>query len=149
MIYKEESDEEEEEIHIEDFKQILPKLKDNKPQVHDLMEDVNLGAVEEPRITYINSLLSTNLKKHTISLLQEFKYCFTWNYDEIPGLDRSLVEHCLPIRPKFHLFQQLPRKMSKKVEMKVKGEIEKLLRPIRYVQWLANIVPMMEKNRKL
>ena len=44
--------------------------------------------------------------------------------------------------------------MSKKVELKVKQEIEKLLkakfiRPIKYVQWLANIVPMMKKNGKL
>ena len=66
------------------------------------------------------------------------------------GLDRGIVEHSLPIRPEFHHFQQPPRIMSKKVELKVKEEIEKILKfkfimPIRYVQWLANIVPMMKK----
>ena len=69
------------------------------------------------------------------------------------GLDRGLVEHRLPIRPEFHPFQRPPRRISKEVELKVK-EIEKLLkakfiRPTRYVQWLANIVPMMKKNEKL
>ena len=44
--------------------------------------------------------------------------------------------------------------MSKEVELKVKEEIEKLLKakfikPTRYVQWLANFVPMMKKNGKL
>ena len=44
--------------------------------------------------------------------------------------------------------------MSKEVELKVKEEIEKLLKAkfikhTRYVQWLANIVPMMKKNGKL
>ena len=44
--------------------------------------------------------------------------------------------------------------MSKEVELKVKEEIEKLLKakfiiPIRYVQWLANIVTVMKKNGKL
>ena len=44
--------------------------------------------------------------------------------------------------------------MSKEVELKVKEEIEKhlkakFIRPTRYVQWLANIVPMMKKNGKL
>ena len=39
--------------------------------------------------------------------------------------------------------------MSKEVELNVKKEIEKLLkakfiRPIRYVQWLANILPVMK-----
>ena len=41
--------------------------------------------------------------------------------------------------------------MSKQVELKVKEEIEKLLKAkfiirIRYVQWLANIVPVMKKE---
>ena len=44
--------------------------------------------------------------------------------------------------------------MSKEVELKVKKEIEKLskakfIKLTRYVQWLANIVPMMKKNGKL
>ena len=44
--------------------------------------------------------------------------------------------------------------MSKEVELKVKEEIEKLLkakfiRPKRYVQWLANIVLVMKKNGKI
>ena len=129
-------------------------MEDKKPQVHDPMEKVNLGTVEELRITYICSLLSTNLKKQIISLLQEFKDFFALNCDEMQGLDRGLVEHRLPIRPKFHPFQQPPRRMSKEVELKVKEKIEKLLkskfiRPTRYVQWLANIVPMIKKKGKL
>ena len=64
------------------------------------------------------------------------------------------MEHRLPIKPEFHPFQQPLRRMSKEVELKVKEEIEKLLKakfikPTRYVQWLANIVLMMEKNGKL
>ena len=44
--------------------------------------------------------------------------------------------------------------MSKEIELKVKKEIEKILKAkfiksTRYVQWLANIVPMMKKNGKL
>ena len=99
MIY-----EKEEEIQIEDLEQAPLKMEDNKPQLHDPMEEVNLDTVEELRITYISSLLSTNLKEQIISLLQEFKDCFAWNYDEMPGLDRGLVEHCLPMRSKLHHF---------------------------------------------
>ena len=64
------------------------------------------------------------------------------------------MQHRLPFKPEFHPFQQLLRRMSKKVELKVKEDIKKLLkakfiRPIRYVQWLTNIVPVMKKNGKL
>ena len=92
------------------------------------MEEVNLDIVEETKITYISSLLSTNLKEHMISLLQDFKDCFSWNYNEMTGLDRGLMEHCPPIKPEFHHFQQPPRRMSKEVELKVKEKIKKLLK---------------------
>ena len=64
------------------------------------------------------------------------------------------MEHRLLIRLEFYNFQQPPRRMSKEVELMVKEEIKKLLKakfitPTRYVQWLANIVHMMKKNRKL
>ena len=41
--------------------------------------------------------------------------------------------------------------MSKELELKIKEEIEKLLKakfikPTCYVQWLENIVPIMKKN---
>ena len=59
MIYEEELDEEDEEIHIEDLEQAPPKMEDKNPQVHDHMEEVNLGTMEEPRITNISSYIIT------------------------------------------------------------------------------------------
>ena len=79
LIYEEKSDEKEGEIHIEYLEQATPKIEDNRLQVHNPMEEVNLTTVEEPRITSINSLLPTNLKEQVISLLQEFKDYFNWN----------------------------------------------------------------------
>ena len=90
---------------MEDLEQAPPKFEDTQPQVHDPMEEVNLGTVEEPRITYIGSLLSSDLKEGIITILLEFKDCFAWNYDKIPGLDISLVENLLPIKSKFHPFR--------------------------------------------
>ena len=138
MIFEGDEYEEDEEIKIEDLEQAPSDFEDTQHHVHDPMEEVNLGTVEGSKITYISSLLPFDLKKWIIAILREFKDCFAWNYDEIPRLDRSLVEHRLPIKSKFHLFQQPPRRMSKEVELKVKEEIEKLLkakfiRPTRYV----------------
>ena len=81
---------------------------------------MNLGIMEEPRITYISSLLPSNLKEGIIAILRKFKDCFAWNYDEMSGLDRSLVEHHLPVKLEFHPFQQPPRRISKEVKLKAK-----------------------------
>ncbi|XP_073137946.1 uncharacterized protein [Henckelia pumila] len=72
----------------------------------------------------------------------------------MPGLDRHLVEHSLPIKGDFKPYKQPSRRMSKEVEAKVKDEIGKLLkagfiRPIRYAEWLSNVVPVIKKNGKL
>ena len=84
------------------------------------MEEVNLDTVEVPRITYISFILPSDFKEGIIATLQEFKDCFDGNYNEMPGLDRSLVEHRLPIKREFHPLQQPPRRMSKEVELKVR-----------------------------
>ena len=84
------------------------------------MEEVNLGTVEEPRITYISSLLPSDLKEWIIAILLEFQGCFAWNYDEMPWLNISLVEHLLPVKSEFHPFQQPPRRMFKEIELKGK-----------------------------
>ena len=54
---------------------------------------MNLDTMEEPVITYFSSLLPSDLKEGIIAIVQEFNDCFTWNYDEMPRLDGSLVEH--------------------------------------------------------
>ena len=138
MIFEKDVHEEDKEVQMEDLEQAPPKFEDTQPRVHNPMEEVNLDTMEEPRITYISSLLLYDFKEGIIAIIQEFKDCFAWNYDEIPGFDRSLVEHRFPIKSEFHSFQQPPRRMSKEVELKVKEEIEKLLkakfnRPTRYV----------------
>ena len=51
---------------MEDLEQAHPKFEDTYPQVHNPMEEVNLGTVEEPRITYISSLLPSDLKEGII-----------------------------------------------------------------------------------
>ena len=110
--------------------------------------------MKKTRITYISFFLPSNFKEGINETLYEFNDCLAWNYDEMPGLNRSLVKHRLPIKSEFHPFQQPPRKMSKEVELKVKEEIEKLLkakfiRPTRYVQWLSNIVPVTKRMGNL
>ena len=72
----------------------------------------------------------------------------------MPGLDRKLIEHRLPIKEGFKLYKQPPRRMALDIIPKVKEEVERLLRarfirPTRYVEWLYNIVPVMKKNGKI
>jgi hypothetical protein len=86
-----------------------------------------------------------------IALLKEYSSCFVWDYTEMPGLDRSIVEHWLPLKKGFQPFQQRARQMRTKVLEEVNKEIEKMLeagfiRPCRYVELISNIVPVQKKD---
>ena len=123
ILGEEESDEGIDELKMEDVQEVPVHLEDYRHEVQDPLEEINLGTDQEPRITYISSLMGPELKKEIIKLLQSYKDCFVWDYTEMPGLSREVVEHRLPIKPEFCPFQQPPRRMSKEVELKVKDEI--------------------------
>ncbi|KAM1078718.1 hypothetical protein ACFX19_026351 [Malus domestica] len=123
------------------------------PEVQDPLEVIDLGTEEDPRPIQISGLLGAKDWARIICLLQEFKYCFAWHYTEMPGLDPTLVEHRMPIKEGYKPVKQAPRRMSKEIEEKVKEEIERLvkagfIRPAKYVEWLANIVPVLKAVTK-
>ncbi|CAL8996875.1 unnamed protein product [Prunus brigantina] len=69
----------------------------------------------------------------------------------MPGLDIKLVEHKLPIKEGYLPIKQAIRRMSMDTELKVKEEIERLLkagfiRPAIYADWLANIVSVLKRK---
>src|SRR5919205_903458 len=72
----------------------------------------------------------------------------------MPSLDRSIVEHWLPIKEGYQPFKQSPRRFNPNILDDVKKEIERLLeakfiRPCRYAEWISNIVPVYKKNGKM
>nr|KYP40046.1 Retrovirus-related Pol polyprotein from transposon opus [Cajanus cajan] len=72
----------------------------------------------------------------------------------MPGLDRNLVEHSLPMILGKKLVKQNPRRFAPQVIEKIKEEIERLLkakfiRTSRYADWVSNIVPIIKKNGKM
>ena len=69
----------------------------------------------------------------------------------MPGLDRSIVEHRLPLKKGFRPFQQRARQMKAEVLEEVKKEVEKMLdagfiRPCRYAEWISSVVPVQKKD---
>ena len=65
----------------------------------DELEEVDIGSGDRPRPTYVSAKLDPKYKRELVGLLKEFKDCFAWEYYEMPGLDQSIVEHWLPIKP--------------------------------------------------
>ena len=90
------------------------------------LEEIDIGPGDRPRPTYVSAKLDPEYKQELIDLLKEFKDCFAWEYYEMTGLDRSIVEHRLPIKPGYQPFKQAPRRFNPNILDDIK-ETEKLL----------------------
>ena len=73
------------------------------------------------------SKLDPEYKQELVDLLKEFKDCFAWEYYEMAGLDRSIDEHRLSIKPGYRPFKQAPRRFNPNVLDDIKKETERLL----------------------
>ncbi|KAK9943091.1 hypothetical protein M0R45_008712 [Rubus argutus] len=143
-----------EEIRMENLGPAPAELEDILTEVEDPREEINLGTPENPKLLFISKLLSSKAKKEFEALLREYKDCFAWEYHEMPGLDRSIVEHRLPLYDACKPHKQPPQRFSAEVQLEIKNEIERLLyagfiRTARYVEWISNIVPVKKKNGKI
>jgi hypothetical protein len=72
----------------------------------DELEEVNIGPGDKPQPTFISKKLDPSLREPMTALLKEYSDCFAWDYTEMPGLDRSIIEHRLPLKKGFWPFQQ-------------------------------------------
>ncbi|CAJ2653075.1 unnamed protein product [Trifolium pratense] len=131
-----------------------PHSSIQRMQAQDPLQEVDIGDGSVKRPTYISANIDPTLRERMVELLKKYRDCFSWDYNEMPGLSRNLVEHRLPLRPDKKPVKQLPRRFASEIMTKIKAEIERLLkckfiRTTRYVEWLANIVPVIKKNGSL
>ncbi|XP_050889047.1 uncharacterized protein LOC127094231 [Lathyrus oleraceus] len=131
-----------------------PVTSSAKMLAQDPFEEIDLRNGSAKRITYISAKLDPKLKVRVIKLLRKNKDCFAWDYDEMPGLERDLVELKLPIKDGKKPIKQTPRRFALGILSKIKKEVERLLRcnfirTTRYVDWIENIVPVIKKNGSL
>ncbi|RDX92463.1 hypothetical protein CR513_25399, partial [Mucuna pruriens] len=95
-----------------------------------------------------------NLRLKFVQLLKEYADVFAWSYRDMPGLDREIVEHKLPLLLGSVLVRQQLRRMRQEVALKIKEEVEKqwntgFMAVANYPQWVANIVPVPKKDGKV
>ena len=120
----------------------------------DELEEVDIGSGDRPRPMYVSAKLDPEYKWELVDLWKEFKDYFAWEYYEMSGLDRSIVEHWLPIKSGYRSFKQAPRRFNLNMLDDIKKETERLLEakfiwPCWYAEWISNVITVYKKNGKL
>jgi hypothetical protein len=75
----------------------------HKMQAQDSLQEIDIGDGLTKRPTYISANINSDFRTKLIELLKEYKDCFAWDYNEMPGLSKELVEHRLPLKPEKNL----------------------------------------------
>nr|CAN83915.1 hypothetical protein VITISV_022301 [Vitis vinifera] len=123
------------------------------PAVGDT-EIVDFGTANQPRELRIGSDLSTDERDSLIQLLRAYLDVFAWSYEDMPGLDPSIVQHRLPLLPYARPVKQKLRRLHPRWSLQVKEEIQKqlsvgFLSVVEYPEWLANVGPVPKKDGKV
>eukprot|EP00261_Vitis_vinifera_P030644 XP_019071887.1 PREDICTED: uncharacterized protein LOC109121615 [Vitis vinifera] len=117
-------------------------------------ELIDFGAPDQPREIRIGSSLSPNERSRLIDLLRSYLDVFAWSYEDMSGLDPTIVQHHLPILPHARPVKQKLRRLHPRWSLQVKEEIQKqlivgFLLVVEYPEWLANVVPVPKKDGKV
>ncbi|RVW95322.1 Retrovirus-related Pol polyprotein from transposon opus [Vitis vinifera] len=90
---------------------------------------VDFGIADQPRELRIGSDLSIDERDSLIQLLGAYLDVFAWSYEDMPGLDPSIIQH------------------------RQGGDSEaaqcRILSVVEYSEWLANVVPVPKKDDKV
>ncbi|KAL6348487.1 hypothetical protein AAG906_008941 [Vitis piasezkii] len=93
------------------------------------IELIDFGAPDQPKEIRIGSSLSPDERSRLIDLLRSYLDVFAWSYEDMPGLDPSIVQHHLPILPYARLVKRIEETTPR---------------------WMvANVVPVPKKDGKV
>jgi hypothetical protein len=105
-----------------------------------IVENVNIGTSCSPEeiVTYT-------------SLFKEFRDIFAWSYEEMPGIDPSIVVHEIKTYPGAKPVRQCLHPIHPRKAAAIKLEVEKLLKagfiyPVALTEWVSNLVPIDKKG---
>jgi hypothetical protein len=114
----------------------------------------NIGTKSEPKFVKLSRSLTKEQRSEYIGLLREFADVFAWTYEDLKTYDTSVIEHKIPLKEEAKPFRQKLRLINPMLLTIMEMEVKKLLQaqiivPLRYSEWVANLVPVRKKNGEI
>jgi ribonuclease HI len=116
--------------------------------------ECNIGTPEEPKLVKLSKSLTEEQRIEYTKLLKEFADVFAWTYEDLKTYDTSVIEHKIPLKEEAKPFKQKLRQINPMLLPVMEREVKKLLDaqiivPLRYSDWVANLVPVRKKSGEI
>jgi hypothetical protein len=94
------------------------------------------------------------MKRKYVELLRKYKDVLSQSYDELRTYDTTVIEHKVPLKQGVKPFKQKLRQINPKLLPMIEREVKKLLDekiivPLRYSEWVANLVLVRKRNGEI
>jgi ribonuclease HI len=114
----------------------------------------NVASEQDPKHVNLASHLTEKQRADYGELLKEFADIFAWQYDDLKTFDTEVIQHKIPLNKDTKPFRQKLRSFNPLLLPTMEREIKKLLDariiiPLRYSEWIANLVPVRKKNGEI
>jgi ribonuclease HI len=129
-------------------------VKGNRPKDNADTTECNIGTEKEPKFIKLSSSLSKEKRAKYTELLREFVDVFSWTYEDLKTYDTTFIEHKIPLKEEAKPFRQKLRQINPMLLPIMEREVKKLLDaqiivPLRYSEWVANLVPVRKKSGEI
>jgi hypothetical protein len=116
--------------------------------------ECNLGAEEDPKWVKLSRILSKEQRVEYVRLLKEFFDVFSWTYKDLRTYDTSIIENKILLKEDVKPFKKKLRQINPILLSIMEKEVKKLLDvqiiiPLRFSEWVANLVPIRNKNGEI
>ena len=125
-----------------------------KRDLDAVIQEQNTGSQSHPKLINLSTKLTADQRSKFCSLIKEFGDVFAWEYSDLKTYDTNIIQHKIPLEKDTIPFKQKMRSISPLLLPLIEKEIHKLLKakiiiPLRYSKWIANLVVVRKKNGEI
>jgi hypothetical protein len=86
--------------------------------------------------------------------MKQYSYIFAWSYEDLKVFDTEIIQHKIPLKPGSKNVKQTSRQFNPLLLPIIEKELKilldaKIIVPLRYSEWVSNLVPVRKKNREI
>ena len=119
----------------------------------EFLEDIPLDVNNPEKYTRVGANMEGKIKQDLVQFLKKNIDVFAWSHEDMPGIDLSVITHCLNVYPFSKPVFQKKKVFAPERDNAIKEEVQKLttskfIREVYYPGWLANVVMIKKANGK-
>ena len=102
-------------------------VEEKSPKPMEEVKNIELVEGDPSKTTKVGKDLQPSLKGELVKFLKKNLDIFAWSHEDLPRIDRDVIEHCLNVDPMKKPIQQKRQVFSWEWNKVVMEEVEKLL----------------------